>query len=63
MNVLMNADDISKELGISKSRAYQMIRQYNKELQKDGYFTMPGRLPREYLSTKIFGGIKEYDKQ
>lgn len=58
MNKFMTVDDVAEELEISRSRAYQLMRQYNRELQKEGYFVIPGKLSREYLSTKIFGGCK-----
>ncbi|MBS4769638.1 hypothetical protein KG090_00485 [Carnobacteriaceae bacterium zg-ZUI240] len=32
-------------LGIKTSKAYQIIRGLNKELEKDGYITVAGRIP------------------
>ena len=36
----MTAQDVADEIGISKSRAYILIRDLNKELAKKGYYTI-----------------------
>lgn len=36
-NQFMRAEEVAKELGISKSFAYKLIRQLNQELREQGY--------------------------
>lgn len=62
---LMNADDVSKEFGISKGFAYKIIRELNQELQKEGYLTISGKIPKAYLQTRFYGCNTEtiVDKQ
>jgi len=45
---MMSAEDIAKELNCSKSHAYKLIKSMNKELDSQGYVTMPGRIPRAF---------------
>lgn len=48
------ADDIKTMLGISKSKAYKIIQQLNKELKEKGYVTIAGRVPIKYFSEKYY---------
>ena len=34
---MMDVNDVVKELGVSKSKAYQILRQLNKSLEEEGY--------------------------
>lgn len=52
---MMSAEDIAKELNCSKSHAYKLIKSMNKELDSQGYVTMPGRISRAFWATKMFG--------
>ena len=44
----MRAEEVAKELGISKSFAYKLIRQLNQELKAKGFVTISGRINRDY---------------
>ena len=35
-------EDVMKMLGLSRSKAYSIIKQFNSELEEQGYFTVPG---------------------
>ena len=59
MAVLMNAKEISEELGISKTLAYEIMQKLNKELEAQGYFVIKGKVSRRYLSEQIYGMPKE----
>lgn len=43
------ADDVASILGVSKEHAYKLIRELNAELNKQGFFTIKGRVPKEYF--------------
>jgi sugar-specific transcriptional regulator TrmB len=51
----MTVENVAEALGISKSKAYQIIRALNKELQKKGYITIAGKCPTKYFSEKYYG--------
>lgn len=45
---MMSAEDIAKELNCSKSHAYKIVKELNRELAGQGYITMAGRIPRAF---------------
>lgn len=55
MNYMMTADDIAEEAGISKGKAYKLIKDLNAELASKGYIVIAGKLPRAFWETKFFG--------
>ena len=48
----MTVDDVAKALKISKSFAYKVIRNMNEEMEKQGYFTMAGRVNKQFFLNK-----------
>lgn len=54
-NYMMTADDVAKELGVSKGQAYKVIRQLNGELKEEGYLVVSGKVPRAFWEKKFFG--------
>lgn len=59
-NMLMSVDDVAKEIGVSKSYAYKLIRKLNGELKSMGYFTVSGKVSKKYFLEKVCYG--EHDK-
>ena len=62
MNQFMRADEVAKELGISRSYAYKLIRQLNQELKERGFLTIAGRINRDYLKERLYtteSGVKQ----
>lgn len=49
------SDDVAKMLGVSKSKAYAIIRNLNEELEEKGFITMHGKVSKQYFSEKIYG--------
>ena len=52
---LYSAQDLQKLFGISESKAYQIIRIMNSELESKGYLTIRGKVPCAYVSERFFG--------
>ena len=52
---LMDVKDVMNELGVSRSKAYQIIRELNDSLEADGYKALAGRIPIPYWKTKFYG--------
>ena len=48
-NQFMRAEEVARELEVSRSYAYRMIRQLNAELREKGYMTIAGRVNRQYF--------------
>ena len=55
----MRADEVAKELDISKSFAYKLIRQLNQELRERGFLTIAGRVNRDYFKERIYTKKRE----
>lgn len=51
----IKAEEVAKELGVSKTYAYKLIRQLNDELREEGYLTISGRVSRAYFREKLYG--------
>ena len=42
-------------LGVSKAYAYNLMREYNKELKAKGYIVVAGKISTKFLAEKIYG--------
>ena len=55
----MRAEDVAKELGISVSHAYKIMRELNQELKEKGYLIIAGRVNRKFFVEKFcYGGTE-----
>lgn len=55
-NKFIRVDEVAAELDVSKPYAYKLIRQLNEELKSKGYLTIAGRVNRQYLLERLYGG-------
>ena len=53
--VFIRAEEITRDLEVSKATAYKMIRQWNEELRAKGYATVNGRVSRQYYKEHMYG--------
>ena len=51
----LSAKEVAELLEIAESTAYAVIREWNKELKSEGYFTKAGSIPRAYFEKKCYG--------
>lgn len=51
----MKVGEVAQELGVSKSFAYQIMRQLNEELEKTGCIVIHGRIDRKFFHDRIYG--------
>ena len=54
-NTFIRAEDVAKELDISKAYAYKVIRRLNAELETKGFLTIPRRISRDYFFERFYG--------
>lgn len=54
-NRFIRADDVARELDVSKPYAYKLIRQLNEELKAKGFVTIAGRVNRQYFMKGSMG--------
>ena len=54
-NQFLRAEEVARELEVSRSYAYRLIRQLNAELREKGYMTIAGRVNRQYFTERLCG--------
>jgi len=50
----ITAADVQKILGVSRSKAYQILQGMNRELKAKGYITLSGKCPTSYFKQKFY---------
>jgi len=50
----LNVSDVMALLGVSKSKAYQIIKDLNGEMSAKGYLTVNGKVNRRYLLERCY---------
>lgn len=53
--IYFDAEDISELLGVSKSKAYRIIRVMNAELGEEGYLVLAGKIPKKFFAERYYG--------
>ncbi len=51
------AGELAELLGVSESKAYQLIKLMNAELAQKGFLTVRGKIPRTYAEKRFFGAV------
>lgn len=49
---MIGVNEVEEMLGVAESKAYEIIRNLNKELNREGYLTVRGRVPESYLKKR-----------
>lgn len=50
----MRVDEVAAMLDISKSHAYKIMQQLNRELEEKGKIVLSGRVSRRYLEERMY---------
>lgn len=53
--LLLNAEEVSQILCVSKAHAYKIIQRMNEELSAKGFMVIPGKVSRRYFEEKFYG--------
>lgn len=51
--LFMNAEEVAREMNVSKAYAYKIIQRLNQEMQDMGYITVSGKVNRKYFMRKV----------
>ncbi|MCH3916948.1 MAG: ICEBs1 excisionase [Spirochaetia bacterium] len=49
------ASEVSKMIGVGRTKSYTIVKQMNQELAKQGYLVVDGKIPKDYFDEKYFG--------
>lgn len=50
----LTVEDVMACLGVGRSKAYEIIRELNEELERDGYITISGKIPARKLRERLY---------
>ncbi len=53
--MFVNAEEVARDLGVSKPFAYKLVREMNEELKSKGFITIAGRISRKYYEERCYG--------
>ena len=53
--LFVRAEEVARELGISKPYAYKLVREMNEELKEKGFLTIAGGVSRRFVEEKFYG--------
>lgn len=54
-SIFISAQEVADMLGISKSKAYRIVRELNEELEAKGFITVSGKVSRKFFEEKFYG--------
>lgn len=49
------ATEVMGILGVSRAKAYKIVKDLNEELAEKGYIVTAGKIPKKYLAEKLYG--------
>ncbi len=59
MKSYFTVNDVIEILGVSRSKAYKVIKEMNDQLAEEGYLTVAGKVPRNYFEKRWYGSREE----
>ena len=51
----ITAEEVAVTMGVSRSKAYQIVRTLNQELKAMGFITIAGKCPVQYFEKRCYG--------
>lgn len=54
-SIFISVQEVADMLGISKSKAYRIVRELNEELEAKGFITVAGKVSRKFFEEKFYG--------
>ncbi len=54
-SMFYSANEVKEILGISRTRAYALVKELNSELASRGFIVITGKIPKKYFEEKIYG--------
>ena len=58
-NSFIKVEEVAKELEISKSYAYKIVKKLNDELKEKGFLTISGRVNKKYFMERMYYGTSD----
>ena len=58
-NSFIKVEEVARELEISKSYAYKIVKKLNDELKEKGFLTISGRVNKKYFMERMYYGTSD----
>lgn len=49
------ANEVMEILGVSRAKAYKVVKELNMELAAQGYIVTAGKIPKKFLAERLYG--------
>lgn len=49
------AQEVMDLLGVSRAKAYKVVKELNEELAEKGYIVTAGKVPKKFLAERLYG--------
>lgn len=49
------AQEVMELLGVSRAKAYKLVKELNDELAAKGYIVTAGKIPKKFLAERLYG--------
>lgn len=53
--LFISAKEVARELEVSDSSAYRLVRKLNDELETQGFVVVKGKISRKYFEERVYG--------
>lgn len=60
--LMLGVEDLEEILGRKSSYCYRVMRELNKELEEQGYYTINGKIPAKYFYERLGIDSEENDE-
>lgn len=54
-NLFYTAQEVQKMLGVSRGKAYQVVRELNEQLAQRGFIVVAGKIPKKIFQEHFYG--------
>ncbi len=54
-NLYYTAKDVQEMTGVSRGKAYKIIRMLNEELEQKGFIVIAGKIPKKFFNERCYG--------
>ena len=49
------AEEVQEMLGVSRGKAYQIVRELNDQLEAQGFIVLSGKIPKQFFNEHFYG--------
>ena len=56
--IYLTTSEIQDLLGVSRAKAYRIVKDLNEELAAKNYIVVPGRIPKKFFAERYYGGVE-----